>query len=272
MANPWEMNWGGDPVIAPADPYKQAQEVRAQRSLDITANNAARGDAQFDYQVQRDRVEDERLAREEAEKRRQAEESRKDAASALRRTIEKIDAIRGDATDSWTGIDGLGETGMLGAMQGGVPGSAAYSLRKDIGTIDSTQVLQAMTRLKELSPTGSTGFGALSAPELELLKSSVARLDPNMDQETFMANLNAAKKVYANMLLRIEGKSAEQVLSEALQGGASKDELLEMASLYDLEMNAADLEANLRSRSAGGPVNKVLPPDIEAIMAKYGAN
>jgi hypothetical protein len=264
MANPWEMNWGGDPVIAPPDPYKQRADVRAERTAD-------RGDAQFQYQVSRDRQEDALRAKEDMDKAAQAEESRRDAASALRRTIEKIDAIKGDATDSWTGIDGLGETGMLGAMQGGVPGSPAYSLRKDIGTIDSTQVLQAMTRLKELSPTGSTGFGALSAPELELLKSSVARLDPNMDQETFMANLNAAKKVYANMLLRIEGKSAEQVLSEALQGGASRDELLEMASLYDLEMNAADLDANLRSRSAGGPVNKVLPPDIEAIMQKYGA-
>lgn len=173
----------------------------------IAQRNANRADQQFNYQQQRDATEDARKADEENQKRMMAQEAQRDAASQLRRTIEKIDGIKKDVTDSWTGVAGLGETGWLGWAQSGIPGSAAYSLRKDLGTIDSVQVLQAMTRLKELSPTGSTGFGALSAPELELLKSSVARLDPDMDQETFMKNLNDARRVYSDMLSRIEGGS-----------------------------------------------------------------
>lgn len=218
----------GDPVIAPPDPYKQRADVRAERTAD-------RGDAQFQYQVSRDRVEDERKAKEELEKGTQAQAARGDAVSMLSRTLEKIRTVKTDVNDSWTGVPGLGETGMSGAMQGGILGSPAYSLRKDLGTIDSTQVLQAMTRLKELSPTGSTGFGALSAPELELLKSSVARLDPNMDQATFMANLETAEKVYQEMLDRIE--------SEGLTGPP----------------------VSYEGSKTG------VPDDIAAIMAKYGA-
>lgn len=169
---------------------------------------------EFQYRQQRDATEDALKQREQAEKAAKLTEAQSDAAGTLRRTIEKIDAIEKDVTDSWTGIAGLGETGMFGAAQGNIPGTAAYSLRKDLGTIDATQVLQAMTRLKELSPTGSTGFGALSAPELELLKSSVARLDPNMDQETFVSNLEAARKVYADMLARIEGGNTPPAKSQ----------------------------------------------------------
>lgn len=158
----------------------------------------------FSYEQSRDAVKDEKDRRDQQEKADKMIEAQRDAASSLERTIKKIDQIEKDVNDSWTGVGGLGETGWSGWMQGSLPGTAAYSLRKDLGTIDATQVLQAMTRLKELSPTGSTGFGALSAPELELLKSSVARLDPDMDQETFVKNLRDAKRVYSEMLGRIK--------------------------------------------------------------------
>lgn len=266
--NPWELDWArsADPVIAPPDPFKQASDARSERSTSLA-------EERFAYDMRRDMREDAEKDAEERAKDEQAKAAASDAAYQLRNTIRKIDTIGADTKDSWTGVEGLGETGTLGAMQGGIPGSAAYSLRKDLKTIDATQVLQAMTRLKELSPTGSTGFGALSAPELELLRSSVANLDPNMDQETFMANLMSARKTYADMLLRIEGggKSAPELLTEALRSGKSRQEILDMAALYGLKVNEADLDANLRSRGAGGPVNEVLPPDIEAIMAKYGA-
>lgn len=256
-----------DPVIAPPDPYKQRQDARQDRATQLA-------EERFAYDRQRDAAEDARRDQEVADSERQAREAQADAAYQLENTIRKIDTIKADTTDSWTGVDGLGETGFLGAVQGSIPGRPAYSLREDLGTIDATQVLQAMTRLKELSPTGSTGFGALSAPELKLLQSSVARLDPNMDQETFMSNLDTARKVYSDMLLRIKGggKEANELLGEALRKGASREEVMDMANLFGLEVNEADLDANLRSREAGGPVNEVLPPDIEAIMQKYGAN
>lgn len=178
---------------------------------DVARNQSqALNEEKFRYQQNRDAAEDARKNQEAADKSAKLTEAQRDASDTLRRTIKKIDSIETDVKDSWTGIGGLGETGMLGAIQGSIPGTAAYSLRKDLGTIDATQVLQAMTRLKELSPTGSTGFGALSAPELELLKSSVARLDPNMDQETFLTNLKQARKVYEDMLTRIEGGKSKK--------------------------------------------------------------
>lgn len=267
MSNPWELNWNGpgDQVIAPPDPYKQSSEQRADRSIELQ-------EERLRYEMQRDQREDAQKAEEERAKAMQAKEAQNDAVASLARTIEKIDTIKADVTDSWTGVGGLGETGMSGYMQSGIPGSAAYSLRKDIKTIDATQVLQAMTRLKELSPTGSTGFGALSAPELELLRSSVANLDPDMDQETFMANLDAARQVYADMLARIQsgGQQGADLITQALREGRSRQEILDIAAQNNLQVDEAALDENLRSRDQGGPVNRAVPPDIEAIMQKYG--
>jgi hypothetical protein len=193
MAGPWE-KYGArrGPINTGTNP-----------SVDIASQNARRAQAEFDYRQQRDTQAD---AVEQQERDREAQmiaDARQDAAEQLTATIRKIRRIKADVADSWTGVAGLGETGYMGWAQGSIPGTAAYSLRKDLGTIDAVQVLQAMTRLKELSPTGSTGFGALSGGELELLKSSVARLDPDMDQETFMSNLDEAERVYANALKRL---------------------------------------------------------------------
>lgn len=191
-----------------------APQPRAPLNTGVNPSVVTQRDAQaqrreeFQYRQQRDAAEDARKNQEQADKAAKLTAAQEDAAYQLRNVIEKIGTIRADVKDNkW--FPGLGETGWLGARLGSIEGSPAYSLRKDLGTVDATQVLQAMTRLKELSPTGSTGFGALSAPELELLKSSVARLDPNMDQETFLANLAQAEKVYKDMLARIDGGGAK---------------------------------------------------------------
>lgn len=189
-----------------------APQQRAPINTGVNPSVITQRDAQaqrreeFQYRQQRDATEDARKNQEQSEKTAKLASAQEDAAYQLSNVIEKIGKLRADVKDnSW--FPGLGETGWLGARLGSIEGTPAYSLRKDLGTVDATQVLQAMTRLKELSPTGSTGFGALSAPELELLKSSVARLDPNMDQETFLANLDQAEKVYKDMLARIQGSS-----------------------------------------------------------------
>lgn len=238
----------GDPVIAPPNPYKEREANRQDRVAD-------RGDAQFQYQVQRDAAQDAIKLREEADKARMASAAQEDAAYSLMRVIGKIDSIKADSKDSWTGVSGLGETGMTGYMQGGVPGTPAYSLRNDIKTVDSAQVLQAMSRLKELSPTGSTGFGALSGAELDLLRSSVANLDANSDQATFEANLEAARKVYRDMLLRIDPALVERV----------------DAGSYDLPLTGTVTDDSpARPGEPGFKQPASVPADIDGIMRKYG--
>ena len=66
-------------------------------------------------------------------------------------------------------------TGM-GALVRHVPGTAAASLQADIDFIISSGIIETMAKLKSESPTGSTGFGALSAIELEAIKTSFSTL------------------------------------------------------------------------------------------------
>lgn len=257
---------GGDPVIAPPNPYKEREASRQDRVAERQDRVADRGDAQFQYQMLRDQAEDAEKAKEADEKARIAKSAQDDAAYNLMRVISKIDSIKADSRDSWTGVPGLGETGFLGAMQGNIPGTPALGLRNDIKTVDAQQVLQAMTRLKELSPTGSTGFGALSAPELELLRSSVANINADNDQGTFEDNLGSARKVYRDMLMRIDPSLVERV------DKGEYDLPPEYGALPGEGISFTVTDEGKARPGESGYKPASLPADIDGIMRKYGIN
>lgn len=54
---------------------------------------------------------------------------------------------------------------------------------------------------------------------------------------------------------------AVKAIAAALNAGASKSEVQDLAQQNNLALNEADLDANIASRDAGGPVNTVLPPE-----------
>lgn len=128
------------------------------------------------------------------------------AASAdLRRVIEKIDEVALDAADN----GGLFETGFSGSVAGPFPGTAAYDLRRNIETIDANSAFSRLQQMRDSSPTGGA-LGQVTERELDLLKSSIANLDPNQSQGQFIQNLAQAKRAYLDMLERIEpGASRE---------------------------------------------------------------
>lgn len=64
---------------------------------------------------------------------------------------------------------------------------------------------------------------------------------------------------------------AEEV-TRALEAGKSRDEILALAQARGISVDEAALDANIASRDAGGATSRAVPADIEAIMAKYGAN
>lgn len=65
-------------------------------------------------------------------------------------------------------------------------GTPAGKVRSYVKTLQSGVALGAMQRLKEMSATGATGFGSLSAPELDLLINDIGALDPdNTEPEIF---------------------------------------------------------------------------------------
>ena len=81
-------------------------------------------------------------------------------------------------------------TGTLSRPFAMLSGTPAGKIRSYVSTLQSGVALGAMQRLKEASSTGATGFGSLSAPELNLLISDIGALDPDTTEpEIFRATV-----------------------------------------------------------------------------------
>ena len=75
-----------------------------------------------------------------------------------------------DMTNNWT-------TGIGGTLLKQIPQTAAKDWEERKTTVLSSMGLDKMMQLKAASPTGSTGFGALNAKELEVLQTHIASLN-----------------------------------------------------------------------------------------------
>jgi hypothetical protein len=132
----------------------------------------------------------------EVEKKRIADEALKSAAEDARlsadTTLREIDKAR-------SLIDKPFAQGFGSSIGGFFSGSAANDLETSYDVIRSNEALSRIIALKKVSPTGSTGFGALNLKELETLQSRFAKL-------TRSASDVAAKEAL-NDLERIIGKA-----------------------------------------------------------------
>lgn len=79
-------------------------------------------------------------------------------------------------------LSGGGETGMVGAVMGAVPGTRARRLRAVIETIKSNVGFNYLQQMRELSPTGGA-LGNVAQQELASLQSVWGNLDPNASEE-----------------------------------------------------------------------------------------
>jgi len=215
MAGPWEKYGGGasagDPVIAPPDPYKQANEARAQQDQGFEQQRV-----QFEQErlrlaqqeAARKADEDARKAQDERTKAERLTNAQSGAIDNLVRVINKIDQVYADAGDN----NGWFETGASGALMRkvGPSGTAAYDLAQDIQTIDANSAFSALQAMRDASPTGGA-LGSITERELDLLKSTIANLDPNQSQDQFIRNLGEAKGAYIQMLRRVDPAKADEI-------------------------------------------------------------
>lgn len=269
MANPWEMNWsgqqGGDPVIAPADPYKQRADQRADRSLAIQERSAA-----TQHDLTQLKVDEMRRAR-EAEQREQTEmeeasrRADENARAKLIAAIGKIAQAGLDANDN----NGWFETGTSGRFARTVfpAGSAGYSLKKDLETTEARFAFDALQAMRDASKTGGA-LGQVTERELDLLKAATAAIDPDMDHETFMRNVEEARQAYLSKLAMVDPDAATRMGYDATSAESAWNKYNDTYA-KELGYDTARPEV---VRSPGSQSFAPLPPDIEAIMQKYGAN
>ena len=95
------------------------------------------------------------------------------------------------------------------------PGTSAYDQVADVEFLQSNVALNAMSELKELSPTGSTGFGALSEKELRVLTDKYANLNPFTSADLFRSNLKQLQGEFNNMLDNAWNKHSKEYSPEA---------------------------------------------------------
>lgn len=128
------------------------------------------------------------------------------AGSALLNVINQIDNIAADAADN----GGWGETGFTGARLRGWEGSAAYDIAQKLKTVDANLAFAELQKMRDNSPTGGA-LGQVTEKELDLLRSTVANLDPNQSQPEFLAALKRARDSYAGMLGRVDPDTASRL-------------------------------------------------------------
>ena len=93
-------------------------------------------------------------------------------------------------------MDFVGHAGALASVSAMKSDSGAAQLKRFITTITSNNVLDTLMEMKSQSATGSTGFGALSESELDLLISRLQSLDIGMKPEELETNLRIVSNYY----------------------------------------------------------------------------
>lgn len=92
---------------------------------------------------------------------------------------------------------GFTTTGIGGAVLGGIPGTKAKNLKRDIDTIKANLGFSTLQEMRRNSPTGGA-LGQVAVQELEMLQSTISSLDPTQSDEQVIRNLNEIKTHYNN--------------------------------------------------------------------------
>ena len=175
------------------------------QQMKVRAQNLAEG--KFEYQLSKDTTEafDAGVA---ATKDATTEEARAETAG---KTMTSAIGNMNDAMSRMGGRSGeFFGSGFFGKAASFLPGTSAYDQVADTEFLQSNVALNTMAELKDLSPTGSTGFGALSEKELGVLTNKYANLNPFTSPELFQKNLQQLSKEFNNMLDNAWSKHSKQ--------------------------------------------------------------
>jgi hypothetical protein len=217
-----------------------------EQQIKVRAQNLAEG--RFEHELATDRA---KSYSEGLEKSRKAvtDEARSETAG---KTMTSAISNMGDAMKRMGVRSGeFFGSGFFGKGASFLPGTSAYDQVADAEFLQSNVALNTMAELKELSPTGSTGFGALSEKELKVLTDKYANLNPFTSRELFQKNLK-----------QLEGEFDKMI------GNAW--------NVHSKEYGEDKANAIYGNRGGGGASSEAIPNDRsvastnEALYAKYG--
>jgi len=135
------------------------------------------------------------------------------------------------------------------ALFNNIPFSDAKSMKNLVGSLNSEKALQTLEQLKAQSRTGATGFGALTAPELQLIIDKTRSLDPT--DKMFKENLSIVMDGWR----KIRNSSMDSRIN--LQGKGDK---------------LSSLKSKVAAVKAKGSMTAQEKSEIEALKAELGVN
>lgn len=250
-----------DPVIAPANPYKEREAARADRSLDIQERNA-------DMQGQINEIKlGEAQSKLEERKRAEADilSKEQEVLQDTLRRIELIDEIYGDASNDGSMFGSLGEVGFWGEKLNETGGTAAYDLAGKISTVQGVEAIDKLLEVKSdpRNPTGGA-FGALSDKELQLLKDYTGSIRQGQSFEEFARGLGRIKRASLDIVKKMDPGAYDAIINRGRpkfnsDGSITYDEAGD--ALFGVQKDATP---------SGGAETSAQGSDLQSLMQKYG--
>lgn len=148
---------------------------------------------------------------------RQEEAKARQEGASLESTVGKADAMLDAIAGIKSELDNasLPAAGTMSAIPGMFSNTAAGKVRSHIATLGSGVAIGALTRLKESSATGASGFGALNKEELQLLIDDLGKLDAaSTDPSILRKTVDRIEGRYKRVLGDIQKNVAPERLKE----------------------------------------------------------
>ena len=141
-----------------------------------------------------------------------------------------------------------------------IPGTAAYKLQKQIlPALKDSIALDNLRKLKESSPTGSSGMGSLTEKEGKRLENAFGVLDVGGDKETLLKDIARLKEETFNT---VHGTKAER--EKALkEGKITADQNNQVEQMYNEQI--LGMKAQPQSQDKVG-----IDPEVEQMLKDLG--
>lgn len=146
------------------------------------------------------------------------------------RALEDKTELVDDAINQALALADTTTTGIIGSFWQSVPGTDAYKLRSILNTIGTNVGFDALTEMRQNSPTGGA-LGNVSDTENKLLQGTIAALDQGLDAQSLRANLEAVRRARNGALRRVR-EAFDKDFGDTYAGSADSNSLEERLKRY----------------------------------------
>lgn len=207
MPNPWDNDpivsqdspFGSRPVIHEAPPHATPQTPEQRAG---TIANTQRSIATLPFDIRKSKAD--------------AVKAEIEAQNAQRKAAVEKAAFR-EPVDSILGVIDAAANAHRMTRQGGpssdpwgrvvtqkIPGTKAHDISGYLDTIGANTAFEKLSQMRQESPTGGA-VGNVSDKDLQLLKSTIASLDPGQSTGKFQKDLATVLKSYQKVLYKLPG-------------------------------------------------------------------